>query len=108
MRLSAFITLLTLSAGAFVARSADVVSLDSCRSMALRSNKQLMISRSNIDKARYEKDAAFAAYLPALDFAGGYTYNQREISIFDSDQLLPTKTFDPKTGSYEFNLVTNM
>lgn len=107
MRLSAFITLLTLSAGAFVARSADVVSLDSCRSMALRSNKQLMISRSNIDKARYEKDAAFAAYLPALDFAGGYTYNQREISIFDSDQLLPTKTFDPKTGSYEFNLVTN-
>lgn len=107
MRLSAFITLFLMSAGAFVARSADVVSLDSCRNMALQSNKQLMISRSKIDKARYEKDAAFAAYLPSLDFAGGYTYNQRKLSIFDSDQLLPTKTFNPSTGSYDFNLVTN-
>lgn len=107
MRLSTFITLLIMSVGAFVARSADVVTLDSCRNMALRSNKQLMISRSNIDKARYEKDAAFAAYLPALDFAGGYTYNQRKLSVFDSDQLLPTKTFNPSTGSYDFNLVTN-
>lgn len=49
----------------------------------------------------------FAAYLPAIDFTGGYTYNQRELSIFDSDQLLPTKSFDMKTGKYEFNLVTN-
>lgn len=107
MRLSAFITLLALSVGTFTARSADVVTLDSCRNMALRSNKQLMISRSNIDKARYQKDAAFAAYLPALDFAGGYVYNQRKLSIFDSDQLLPTKTFNPTTGGYDFNLVTN-
>lgn len=83
------------------------VTLDDCRSMALESNKQLMISRQSIKRAGYQKDEAFAAYLPAIDFAGGYTYNQRELSIFDSDQLLPTKSFDPKTGTYQFNLVTD-
>lgn len=83
------------------------VTLDSCRSMAIESNKQLMITRNNIRKARYQNKEAFAAYLPAIDFAGGYVYNQREISIFDKDQLLPTKSFDPQTGKYEFNLVTD-
>lgn len=85
----------------------SVVTLEECRKMALESNKQLMIARQSIKRAGYQKDEAFAAYLPAIDFAGGYTYNQREISIFDSDQLLPTKSFDPKTGSYQFNLVTD-
>lgn len=57
--------------------------------------------------AGYQKKEALAAYLPALDFTGGYMYNQKEISIFDKDQLLPTKTFDPATQSYQFNLVKN-
>ncbi len=81
--------------------------MDSCRQMAISSNRQLMISRHQINKAQYQRDQAFAAYLPAIDFAGGYTYNQRELSIFDSDQMLPTKTFDPTTGKYQFNLATN-
>lgn len=83
------------------------VPLDSCRAMALNSNKQLMISRQEIDKAHYQKEEAFAAYLPAIDFAGGYTYNQRNLSIFDSDQLLPTKSFNLETKGYEFDLVKN-
>ncbi len=66
-----------------------------------------MISRQQIKKAQYQKGEAFAAYLPAIDFTGGYVHNQRDLSIFDSDQMLPTKTFNPKTGSYEYNLVTN-
>ena len=107
MRLSSFLSILLLSTTAAMAQNAGTVSLDSCRQMALRSNKQLMMSRSAIQKAKYQKDEAFAAYLPAIDFTGGYTYNQRELSIFDSDQLLPTKSFDMKTGKYEFNLVTN-
>ncbi len=40
-------------------------------------------------------------------FRSGYTYNQKELSIFDSDQLLPTKTFDLQTQSYQFNIVKN-
>ena len=104
MRFSAFITIIGLAAAPAIAQT---VSLDSCRNMALRSNRQLMISRAGIDKARYENKEAFAAYLPAIDFNGGYTYNQRKISIFDSDQLLPTKSFDLATQQYQFNLVKN-
>lgn len=111
MRLQAFITLIITAAFAASAQSpqpqAGTVSLDSCRNMAIHSNKKLMMSRAAIQKAQYQKDEAFAAYLPAIDFAGGYTYNQRELSIFDSDQLLPTKSFNASTGTYDFNLVTN-
>ncbi len=87
--------------------SAQHVSLDSCRTMALANNKQMLIGNERIKAAKYRQKEALAAYLPAIDFAGGYTYNQKEISIFDSDQLLPTKTFNPATGQYEFNIVTN-
>ena len=86
---------------------AMTVSLDSCRNMALRSNKQLLLRGEAVNAAHYDNRAAFAAYLPSIDFAGGYTYNQKKISIFDSDQLLPTKTFDPATQKYEFNLAKN-
>ena len=77
------------------------MSLDSCRSLALEHNKQLHISRQNISKSRYESRVALAAYFPALDFNGGYAYNEKNLSLFDSDQMLPTKTFNAQTGSYE-------
>ena len=76
---------------ASIAWGEGVVSLDSCRAMALRNNKQLLISKARIEGARYQKKEAKAAYLPALDFIGGYTYNQKNISILGSDQLLPIK-----------------
>lgn len=83
------------------------VSLDSCRAMALANNKQLRIRSAAVRQAGYQRKEAFAAYLPALDFNGGYAYNQKNISIFNSDQLLPTKTFDIQSQSYQFNLVKN-
>lgn len=83
------------------------VSLQQCREMALKNNRKLQISRQQISKAGYQNKEAFAAYLPAIDFAGGYMYNQRNISIFDSDQMLPTETFNLQTQKYEFNLVKN-
>ena len=84
-----------------------VMSLDSCRAMALTNNKQLMMARQRVKKAEYQNKEAFAAYLPAIDFAGGYLYNQRKISMFDSDQMLPIKNFDLATQSYQFDLVKN-
>ena len=83
------------------------VTLEQCRQMALENNKELMQSRLKIDKARYQNKQAFAAYLPALDFNGGYMYNQKEISMFSSDQYLPVKEFDLSTQSYQYKLVTN-
>jgi outer membrane protein TolC len=107
MRLKSFFILLAAALPSFASDLQSTVTLDSCRAMALQSNKQLMITRQRIATAQYQNKQAFAAYLPAIDFAGGYTYNQRELSIFDSDQLLPTKTFDVTTGSYQYNLAKN-
>lgn len=72
----------------------EAVTLDSCRAMAVSNNKLLRVARERVKAAGYQKKETFAAYLPAIDFAGGYTYNQKNISVFDSDQYLPVQTFD--------------
>lgn len=84
-----------------------VLSLDSCRIMAIRNNRQMQIQGLRIKSSEYREKEAIAAYLPSVDFNGGYVYNQKNLAIFDSDQLLPTKTFNAETGKYEFNFVTN-
>lgn len=107
MRLQLLLAVFGITLASAAQTSVGTVSLDSCRAMALKSNKQLMISRQAMKTAHYQNKEAFAAYLPALDFNGGYAYNQKNISIFSSDQFLPVKSFDPAKGTYEFNLVTN-
>ncbi len=116
MRAKKFYQLLVLLAASAVAPQApaqeDVAlegptTLEEFRELALKHNRQLMITRERLRKADYQSKEAFAAYLPAIDFTGGYMHNQHQLSIFDSDQLLPTKTFDPTTGTYQFNLVTD-
>lgn len=105
-RLSGALALM-IFASAATGGKAETYSLETCRSLALQNNKELMMRRQQQEKAKYQKKEAFAAYLPAIDFAGGYFYNQKELSIFDSDQLLPVKSFDPATMGYQFNLVKN-
>ena len=96
-----------LAMAAAAGAQAMTVSLDSCRAMALANNKNLRMKAEAVKQAGYQKDEAFAAYLPALDFAGGYMYNQKKLSLFDSDQRLPVQSFDLATQSYQYNLVKN-
>lgn len=81
------------------------VSLDSCRNMALRNNKLIQMARENLKGAQSLKESARAAYLPGIDFTGSYLYNQRIISLLGEDAKLPTMSFDPTTGSYQYNIV---
>lgn len=83
------------------------ISLDSCRRMALNNNKEIVEGNIKIEQAGYQRKAAKAAYLPNFDFEGGYIYNQHKLSLKKEDQYLPVKTFNPKTGQYDFNLVTD-
>lgn len=83
------------------------VSLDSCRRMALRNNKEILQGKIKIEQAGYQRKQAEAAYLPCFDFQAGYIYNQHKLSLKKEDQYLPIKTFNPKTGQYDFNLVTD-
>lgn len=97
----------SVSDGAYAGMPAMTVSLDSCRAMAVANNKKLRMASEQVRAAGYMRKEAFAAYLPAIDFAGGYLYNQKNISIFDSDQFLPVKSFNLETKGYEFNIVKN-
>lgn len=106
MKTITILTALALALNAH-AQSDSTLTLRQCRQMALTSNKQLMIKRQAVKTAGYQKKEAFAAYLPGIDFNGAYTYNQKDISIFSSDQYLPIKSFDLQKGSYEYNLVTD-
>lgn len=98
------LTLLATAASA-TTLSAEGVSLDSCRSMALANNKAIRMAEENVRGAGYLRDAAKAAYLPGIDFSGGYMHNQREISLLSEDAKLPTMSFDPKTMSYNYNIL---
>ena len=83
----------------------EPLSLDSCRNMALRNNKTMQIAQERLKAAEYQKKEAFAAYLPGFDFTGTYFYNQKEISLLSGDQMLPTKSFNPQTGQYDYNIL---
>jgi len=88
-----------------LAASAQVVTLDSCRNMALRNNKEIQQASLAIDKAGYQRKEAAAAYLPQFDLTAGYIYNSRKMSLIKEDQMLPTKSFNMQTGTYDYNLV---
>lgn len=89
-----------------VMATAQTVSLDSCRNMALRSSKSLKMSDEAIRGAGYERKAAKGAYFPGIDFSATYMYNQHKTSLLSEDAKLPTMNFNPATGKYEYNLLT--
>ncbi len=80
------------------------VSLDSCRHMALRNNKQMEIEKLKIEQAEYQHKQAQAAYKPSIDFVGTYLHMGRNVSLIDIDNITPTQFFNPATGNYDFVL----
>lgn len=64
----------------------EVLSLDSCRALAIANNKELLISREKINAAHYQKKAAFTNYLPNISATGGYMRNQKEFSLLSDAQ----------------------
>lgn len=94
--------------GAVMAQTvtAQVYSLDSCRNMAVHNNKTIRMAEEGIRGAGYERKAAKSLYLPGIDFAGTYLYNQRTINLLAEDAKLPTMSFDPSTQSFKYNLLT--
>ena len=77
------IGLLALSLGL---EAQTALSLDSCRALALANNKNLLISRENIEAAKYERKAAFTNFLPNISAAGGYLRSSRELSLLSDAQ----------------------
>ena len=63
-----------------------VLTLDSCRAMALRNNKQLIAARLQKDVTYNARKSARTQYLPKLDAVGGYQYYSKEISLLNNSQ----------------------
>ena len=63
-----------------------LLSLDSCRAMALRNNKELSISRVKQEVAANVRKSARTKYLPHVSALGGYEWTSREISLLSDDQ----------------------
>ena len=71
----------TLPAGA-----QRLLTLDSCRQMALRNNKQIRISKVKQEVAENVRRSARTKYLPHISAVGAYEHTSKEISILNESQ----------------------
>ena len=72
-----------------------LLTLDSCRAMALRNNKQMRISQVKQDVAANARKAARTKYLPHVSAVGTYEHTSREISLLNDAQ----KSMFPNLGT---------
>ena len=92
---------------------AQTLSLDSCRAMALRNNKQLSIARAKQQAAMNVRKSARTKYLPHIDVAGGWMLSSREISLLNDEQKnklsnLGTAAVGSVDVSQVSNIITSM
>lgn len=81
-----FVTLI-LACGAFLPTMAQrTLSLDSCRAMALRNNKQLNAARLQTSVTENARKAARTNFLPKVDGMGAYEFTSKEVSLLSEDQ----------------------
>ncbi len=64
----------------------SLLSLDSCRAMAVRNNKQLAVSRVKQEVASNLRRSARTKYLPHVSAVGTYQHTSKPISILSNDQ----------------------
>lgn len=63
-----------------------VLTLDSCRTLALRNNKQINVSRLSKEVAMNTRKAARTKYLPKVDVLAGYEFTSRNINLLSNKQ----------------------
>ena len=70
----------------FTISAQRLLTLDSCRAMALRNNKQMRISQVKQDVAANARKSARTKYLPHVSAIGTYEHTSREISLLSDAQ----------------------
>ena len=63
-----------------------LLTLDSCRAMALRNNKQIGVAKVKQDIAENLRKSARTKYMPHISALGTYQYTSREISLLNDVQ----------------------
>ena len=103
-----FILLTLMCALAATSGAQTYLSLDSCKAMALRNNKQLNISRLSKEVAKNVRKATRTKYLPKVDAMGGYLYTSKQISIISGRQRQALGSLGTSLGSQAQASVSDM
>ncbi len=74
-----------LAIGCFTAEAQRLLTLDSCRVLALHNNKQLSISKVKQDVAANIRRSARTKYLPHVSAVGTYMHTTEPISLLSAD-----------------------
>lgn len=72
-----------------------VYNVEDCRAMALEHNSSIKIAKENVKAARSMKKAAFTHFLPNISATGAYAWNQKNVSVFPHDLMLPVGVKQP-------------
>ena len=75
-----------LAFGSTPVAAQQMLSLDSCRAMALRNNKQMGVQQLKQDIAANLRKSARTKYLPHVSAIGTYQFTSEEISILNNEQ----------------------
>ena len=95
---------LVLLAGTIMPVDAQrLLTLDSCRAMALRNNKQLSVSKVKQDIAANLRKSARTKYLPHVSALGSYMHTTERVSLLNADdQRLLSNLGTVVTSSEDF------
>ena len=69
-----------------ISEAQRLLTLDSCRAMALRNNKQLGVAKMKQEVNANQRKSARTQYLPKVNAVGGYMWMSREVSLLNDDQ----------------------
>lgn len=77
-----------------------LLTLDSCRAMALRNNKQMSVQKAKQEVAANVRRSARTKYLPHVSALGGYVWTSKEVSLLSDEQksALSSLGTDAATG----------
>ena len=67
-------------------KAQQVLTLDSCRQLAIANNKQLSVARAQKEMASNNVLSARTKYLPRVDAVAGYELMSKEVSILNNSQ----------------------
>lgn len=102
------IVLAVLACLALPVSAQRTLTLDSCRALALRNNKQLIATRQNKEVAYNARKAMRTNYLPKVDALGSYQYTSKEISLLNNKTKQTLSTLGTSSMTSVSNLLTNL
>ena len=99
MRLTHIFALTLMQCWCTTVAATHVLTVDSCRAMALRGNKQMQVSRVKQDIADNLRRSARTKYLPHVSALGTYQHTSRPVSLLSDAQKQALPSIGTAMGS---------